>query len=541
MARKGSRKVRTGCITCKVRKIKCDETKPACNRCVSTGRKCDGYQHITELLSTKTSLKLPTSHTYRTFPGVSTSSVSEGRALQYFCEAVGPFLSGAVDPYFWTHIVMQFSTFEPSVRHSLVAISNLHEQMESQDPAGIPLQDHSFALQHYNAAINELKAITSQDKQPIVLIVCVLFICIEFLQSNRGAAVRHCKHGVAILQNTSREYSWTKEHLLPLFRRLVELSFFFGEKADCPDLTGLEGPIPAFFSTYHDAQMMIDDIYGRTFQLMKRCDPYRSGPQRGDPVCDGILEEKSNINHLLDLWENLFARFNSQVFYNATNKAATYERQYPPKALQGFLLTRYECCRIWLNLALNGDECGFDLYIDNFMRIAKTLKAITADGSRHARPQTLFTPSTKFSFETGFTPMLFSVVATCRHLETRLQVLQAMPLLGLPRESLWEMDTLVAVARRMVEREHAITLDFFCRPTSTPTSSWPAKGMRVLDVSMDSNTEDRYIRGRWFTGKTVGFYQRNQEGGIDVHDEFVVIRSASVKEPSLSKKKLLDV
>ncbi|KAI1469962.1 uncharacterized protein F4812DRAFT_457358 [Daldinia caldariorum] len=36
-------KVRTGCITW-IRRVKCDETKPACTRCTSTGRKCDGYE-----------------------------------------------------------------------------------------------------------------------------------------------------------------------------------------------------------------------------------------------------------------------------------------------------------------------------------------------------------------------------------------------------------------------------------------------------------------------------------------------------------------
>lgn len=40
------RKVRTGCITCKIRHKKCDETKPACRRCTSTGRKCDGYAPV---------------------------------------------------------------------------------------------------------------------------------------------------------------------------------------------------------------------------------------------------------------------------------------------------------------------------------------------------------------------------------------------------------------------------------------------------------------------------------------------------------------
>ncbi|KAI5949897.1 hypothetical protein KGF54_005375 [Candida jiufengensis] len=35
-------RVRTGCWTCKKRK--CDETKPVCNNCKNTGRKCEGYE-----------------------------------------------------------------------------------------------------------------------------------------------------------------------------------------------------------------------------------------------------------------------------------------------------------------------------------------------------------------------------------------------------------------------------------------------------------------------------------------------------------------
>lgn len=44
--RKSHNKVRTGCLTCKVRRKKCDETKPACERCIRTGRKCDGYVSV---------------------------------------------------------------------------------------------------------------------------------------------------------------------------------------------------------------------------------------------------------------------------------------------------------------------------------------------------------------------------------------------------------------------------------------------------------------------------------------------------------------
>ncbi|KAI1284339.1 hypothetical protein F5Y07DRAFT_1056 [Xylaria sp. FL0933] len=39
-------KARTGCLTCKRRKVKCDEAKPACARCVKSGHRCAGYEPL---------------------------------------------------------------------------------------------------------------------------------------------------------------------------------------------------------------------------------------------------------------------------------------------------------------------------------------------------------------------------------------------------------------------------------------------------------------------------------------------------------------
>ncbi|KAH7186188.1 uncharacterized protein B0J16DRAFT_363187 [Fusarium flagelliforme] len=41
--RKGNPKSRSGCGTCKIRKVKCDEAKPICTRCATGGFDCDGY------------------------------------------------------------------------------------------------------------------------------------------------------------------------------------------------------------------------------------------------------------------------------------------------------------------------------------------------------------------------------------------------------------------------------------------------------------------------------------------------------------------
>lgn len=37
------RRVRTGCVTCRKRRIKCDEAKPVCARCRSANFLCEGY------------------------------------------------------------------------------------------------------------------------------------------------------------------------------------------------------------------------------------------------------------------------------------------------------------------------------------------------------------------------------------------------------------------------------------------------------------------------------------------------------------------
>ncbi|KAF7907793.1 hypothetical protein EAE99_011918 [Botrytis elliptica] len=44
----GHAKVKTGCNTCKARRVKCDETKPACIKCQRIGRVCDGYPALDE-------------------------------------------------------------------------------------------------------------------------------------------------------------------------------------------------------------------------------------------------------------------------------------------------------------------------------------------------------------------------------------------------------------------------------------------------------------------------------------------------------------
>ncbi|KAI0844246.1 hypothetical protein F5Y00DRAFT_274396 [Daldinia vernicosa] len=499
MARKGSTKVRTGCSTCKIRKVKCDEGKPHCQRCISTGRKCDGYVQAT------TSSDLTWHRPRHLFPGV--DNVEERRALQFFCQAAGPSLSGPMDPYFWTHLVMQFCNFEPAVRHSVVAISSLYERMKTRSQSAQRPVDNRFALSHYNSAIRELK---SMNNEPLVLLVCILFVCIEFLQDNQGAAIQHCKHGVSILKNAEAAFPWTKEYLSPIFRRLTIFPFFFAlDETSFPKLINLEDQVPESFASFEEAQYFIDGVLLRTIRLVRSGDCYRLGDMHRCPVSRALLVEQDNTRVLLNDWNDRFS--------DLRNRPSTPTR---PEEMLCSIFLRYEIARIWVETAFEYDETVYDKYIGRFRLMVATAaklnsaKALKPDNSRGTR---------KFIFEMGFVPLLYYIVMKCRCLKTRIEALSLMKRLGVAKENLWEVSTMHAVGRRIVEIEHDVLLDEKDNPFTTPV--WPGlppDEMRVRDsttrpaLSMQVDARDQEIRGRM-----AGFYRRTVEGDIYLQTDFV--------------------
>ncbi|KAI1453006.1 hypothetical protein F4805DRAFT_445207 [Annulohypoxylon moriforme] len=501
MARKGSAKVRTGCRTCKIRKVKCDESKPHCQRCVSTGRKCDGYAPPQPPASSALSWHRPR----HLFPNV--NDVSERRALQFFCQAAGPSLSGPMDPYFWTHLVMQFSTFEPAVRHSVVAISSLYEQIYSKPSSVRLLTDDRLALSHYNSAIRELK---SMNNEPLVLLVCILFVCIEFLLGNREPAIEHCKHGVVILENIEASYPWAKKYLSPIFRRLTLFPFFFAiDPSSFPKLLGLNDQLPESFESLEQAQFYIDGITTRTVSLVRRGDRYRLEEMRDTPVSPELLEEQETITTLLDEWHSRFLELQNTPSSSSWPKETVYN-----------VLLRYDISRIWVDTVFEYEEITYDKYIDKFRLIvarATELQASKISGPNNAQDRP------KFIFEMGFMPLLYYVVLRCRCLATRMRALSLMKTLGATRECLWETTTMYTVGRRVIEIEHDFLFNEKGDPSTPPRyPNLPPDEVRVRDTTTSPiSTIQVDAQGREIGGRITGFFRRKRDGSIYLQTEFL--------------------
>ncbi|KAK2012349.1 hypothetical protein LZ32DRAFT_605572 [Colletotrichum eremochloae] len=112
MTRKGQPKVRTGCLTCKSRKVKCDEAKPACVRCTSTGRRCEGYAVV---VPSNRAIARARSRTTRLRDAIAQARAgwegggSEKATLEYFARDVSHKLPQNRENEFWTVAVPRMS------------------------------------------------------------------------------------------------------------------------------------------------------------------------------------------------------------------------------------------------------------------------------------------------------------------------------------------------------------------------------------------------------------------------------------------------
>ncbi|KAI0854356.1 hypothetical protein F5Y00DRAFT_222897 [Daldinia vernicosa] len=177
-------KVRTGCITW-IRRVKCDETKPACTRCTSTGRKCDGYDGAPPPRPKKptssspdqlaTPFSTPTTTSSDGYPGArhdlarnsfaaacrGTSALQILRPLAadiqgteeerlYFhrfrqaAEAGLALHASSLGASFWRRLVPQVGHSDPAVRHALIALGAAYESMQLQQQQGQHRQEQNY-------------------------------------------------------------------------------------------------------------------------------------------------------------------------------------------------------------------------------------------------------------------------------------------------------------------------------------------------------------------------------------------------------------
>ncbi|MCJ1378928.1 hypothetical protein MMC17_002027 [Xylographa soralifera] len=204
-------KVRTGCRTCKIRHVKCDERKPACDRCSSTGRVCDGYGVGISTQSTLVEdFRVVTLGQSACFNSPSVSipgNEKERRSFDFFRFQTLQELEISLNTPDWNRLILQASHSSPVIRNVAVAIGSLGERFyinEVLTPDNAAANScHVFAQLQYQKALQGLRDCLhnkGENNIGLTLLSCFMFVVFEFMQGNEGAALTHLRSGLKILR-----------------------------------------------------------------------------------------------------------------------------------------------------------------------------------------------------------------------------------------------------------------------------------------------------------------------------------------------------
>ncbi|KAL3423597.1 hypothetical protein PVAG01_05344 [Phlyctema vagabunda] len=440
--RESTSKVRTGCSTCKARRVKCDEAKPVCRRCATGGRRCEynTARAAPQRRNVVTVYLAPTQSQPAFFVN--------DRGLDFFHENLAAELNGHFDSKFWGKLVLQLSHSEPSVRHAVSAISVIYHDVESslQHPAGY-VNANPVAQREWNTAVKILSArIQEHPNSTLVpLVCCLLFTCIDFLRGNIKSSMLHVESGFNILTGLRRnsdvapvpgsnissgDLQAIHDHIVPVFTRLSVLCSLAGR---------ITPPISLSKAKEDSPQEDLTDARRRLFEISDACIRFigEAIPKAAKFQVDvDDLVKQIKLQTRLDMWrvqlDNLLS------WMQAAGKIAKQD------ALN-ILLVHYKVIFIWTRICTTAGETATDPYHTDFEELVHHAEQITQPGTGMATRQPL-------SFDIQILAPLYYTAMKCRHPAIRRRAL-GMLQLAPRREALWNAHHAYVTAKRVIELE----------------------------------------------------------------------------------------
>ncbi|KAF8863511.1 hypothetical protein BDZ45DRAFT_102262 [Acephala macrosclerotiorum] len=466
--RRGLPKSKLGCRTCKIRRVKCDEEKPECRRCIKFGIPCDGYgpvasvsktvvKKIQPLLPKETGKRLSFS-VLQCEPSQSLFSTEQDhRYFEVFCSKTAFEILPSFDSSNLREVLLQACVSEPSIRHAVVALGALDltaeslqdfEKLSLDDQNENPHQHHQNALRQYTTAIKEMRAASARGEQDLrtTLLTCLVILCFEAWNGNQDLAVRQIQTGLRLVQawreeiliNRKRQ-TITDDELIKTFSKLDVQAISFAEEST-PERHALAmngerellDNMPASFSTIREAEIYESALLRKSMRflavqvpLSKPPPPKRAFPVNGwwglqDPQAVSIQQMiVAGISNWVAAFEPLWTRLKTE---NTCEKSLM---------IASMLKLHMEACFIALLSVCATSEEIFDEYNTTFSEMIDlasfTLQVI--DQNRSKKP--------KFSFDSHVVIPLHMVVHKCRDKVIRRRAIDLL-IRNPRREGVWD-------------------------------------------------------------------------------------------------------
>ena len=177
--------------------MKCDEAKPACKRCTTTGRRCDGY--TTLLLPQPDPCAAPTPCT----------TWSERRMFFFFRTETASRVAGPFDQSFWTVDLLRATAVHPAIWHASIAVAAMYKRYTipaGEATAALRSGLYEFALAQYNASISGLVGVAGAEEGPgpdgrdVILATSVLYSGLCSLRGDPKEAFLHMRSGLGLFR-----------------------------------------------------------------------------------------------------------------------------------------------------------------------------------------------------------------------------------------------------------------------------------------------------------------------------------------------------
>lgn len=205
--------MKTGCATCRIRKVKCDEKKPCCQKCIDTGRTCDGYESPFRVVTSRSIIN-----------GARASGIpgAASRPVRPALTEISPADIDLLNRYFSTKTmfdvklgcdeeareVLEASLTDPTVRHAVSSLRSLREHLETSGDVSAsaaqqsPSYGYDYGVQQYCMALGGLASNLSSPGSNALksaLLCCQIFISIEQVRGNYGTMAQHIIQGLGIM------------------------------------------------------------------------------------------------------------------------------------------------------------------------------------------------------------------------------------------------------------------------------------------------------------------------------------------------------
>ncbi|VUC29256.1 unnamed protein product [Clonostachys rosea] len=462
-------KVRTGCVTCKARRVKCDERKPTCARCESARATCQGYVEAIDrrrksvvtrpMAARPLAPRSPTPQMQEIMvapaipPSISTLPLAghqDGAYFDYFRHQVTSNLAGFYTCPVWSQLVSE-GLQDDCIQHSILAVGALIRAVGSQktlvpetsspntteDPYAVA-QHRNTALRHHLKAVKHLRErieVMATAAPRTVVVSTLLLVVFELVQGQAKIAetlldssLRILKDLITIFQTNPKEQAscvrdsgfQDMEHVLPCISVMSHLSNISRPQHQFPSYFKVE---PEFRSDDPDCSSVSEffSSWGRFFTSGSIFVGHSiSTVTPTNPPDDLALMRQEIFLSQLQRWKDVMVHYASSPTVDAASKKALRIAQ-----IHWLLL------HISLACCLDTTQVAYDAFKEEFKELTMKCIGLYRDSLSHPRP-------TSVLLGQGLILPLCTVVRACRDHDIRMMAVEALS--ELPRSMVpWDI------------------------------------------------------------------------------------------------------